>query len=285
MAAMRFGLTAFCTDTSLSPAEVAAAAEAEGFDVVLFPDHTHVPVERRSPYPGGGDLPEHYKRTYDPIVACSYAATATTTIRVGIGVCLVPAREPIALAKQLASIDVLSGGRLVVGVGAGWNVEEIADHGVAAADRWAVLEERTLAIQAIWAEDEASFRGAHVSFGPIWSWPKPVQQPHPPVLVGGYGPGVLKRVVAYGDEWLAMVAPGRPPLRDRIAELGALADAAGRPPIPVSVQAYGAPPPDQVIERCIDAGADRIDFGLPHGVPDAGRRSLAELGEVIRRYA
>ena len=284
MAAVRFGLTAFCTDRSLSPAEVAAGAEAEGFDVVLFPDHTHVPVDRRTPYPGGGDLPEHYKRTYDPLVACSFAAAATTTIRVGIGVCLVPAREPIALAKQLASIDVLSGGRLVVGVGGGWNVEEIADHGVAAADRWAVLEERTLAMKAIWTEDEASFHGAHVSFGPLWSWPKPVQQPHPPVLVGGHGQGVLSRVVAYGDEWLAMAAPGRPPLRDRIAELATLAAAAGRPPIPVAVQAYGTPPPDHVIERYIDAGAVRIDVGLPHGAPETGRRWLAELGDIVRRY-
>jgi len=285
MAAVRFGLTAFCTDWSLSPAEVAAGAEAEGFDVVLFPDHTHVPVDRRTPYPGGGDLPEHYKRTYDALVACSFAAAATTTIRVGIGVCLVPAREPIALAKQLASIDVLSRGRLVVGVGAGWNVEEIADHGVAAADRWAVLEERTLAMKAIWTEDEASFHGAHVSFGPLWSWPKPVQQPHPPVLVGGHGPGGLRRVVEYGDEWLAMAAPRRPPLRDRIAELAGLAAEAKRPPIPVAVQAYGTPPPDRVIERYIDAGAVRIDVGLPHGPPDAGRRSLAELGEIVRRYA
>jgi probable F420-dependent oxidoreductase len=283
-----FGLTAFCTDRSADPASVAVAAEAAGFQVLWFPDHTHIPVARRSPYPGGGELPEQYRRNHDPLVACAFAAAATTRLSVGIGVCLVPARDPIVLAKQVASLDVLSGGRFVLGVGAGWNEEEVEDHGVAAADRWAVMDERVRAMQAIWSQEEAEFHGRHVAFDPMWSWPKPLPRPGrawPPIVVGGHGDAVLRRVVAIGDEWLAMVAPGRPPLGERMAELRRLAEVAGRPRPSVSVQVYGDPPEDRVIEKYRALGVDRIDLTLPSGGPEETLDALGRLGDAVAAWA
>jgi probable F420-dependent oxidoreductase len=281
---MRFGLTAFCTDRSVAPGALASRVEAAGFDLLLFPDHTHIPVNRRSPYPGGTELPDFYARTVDPLVACTAAAASTTRLCVGVGVCLVPARDPIVLAKQVASVDLLSHGRMVLGVGAGWNREEIEDHGVAAADRWAVMRERVLAMRAIWRDDEAEFHGAHVAFGPMWSWPKPVRH-GVPVLVGGHGAQVLHRVVEYGDEWLAMVAPGLPPLGERMARLAELADAAGRDRPAVSVQVYGSPPPERIIERYVSLGVDRIDLSLPHGDDRATDEHLAVLADVVARWS
>lgn len=282
---MRFGLTAFCTAESAGPDEVARAAEEAGFSLLLFPDHTHVPVVRRSPYPGGGDLPSYYSATHDPLIACAAAASATSRLRVGVGVCLVTARDPIVLAKQVASVDVLSEGRFSLGVGVGWNVEEVEDHGVAAADRWDVMRERVLAMKEIWTRDEASYHGRHVQFDAMWSWPKPKQRPHPPILVGGFGEGVLRRVVEYGDEWLAMVVPGLPPLAERIATLHRLAAAADRPPPAVSVQVYGDPPDDRVIEKVAAAGVDRVDLTLPHGDATSMLAAVERLAPVLRRHA
>ena len=282
---MRFGLTALCTADSLDPGAVARAAESAGFELLRFPDHTHIPVSRESPFPGGGDLPQQYLRTYDPLVAAAFAASATRSLRVGVGVCLVTARDPIVLAKQVASIDVLSGGRFSLGVGVGWNVEEIADHGVAAEDRWAVMRERVLAMKEIWSNDEASFSGRHVQFGPMWSWPKPAQRPHPPILVGGYGDSVLRRVAEYGDEWLAMVIPGRPPLAERMATLHALADERERPRPTVSAQVYGTPPPERVIEKMLEANVDRIDLTLPYGSPTETLAGIDMLSDVVARFA
>lgn len=282
---MRFGLTAFVTDGTMRPTDVARAAEDAGFTLLLVPDHTHVPCARATPYPGGGELPEHYRRTLDPFVVCALALAATTSLEVGVGVCLVPAREPIALAKTVASLDLVGEGRFVLGVGAGWNVEEVANHGVGADERWAVLRERVLAMKAIWTNEEAAFTGDHVRFGPLWSWPKPVRRPHPPILVGGHGPGVLRRVVEYGDEWLAMPAPDRPPLAEQVARLQELAVAAGRRSIPVAVQAYGHPPADAVVERAAAAGVHRIDLGLPHGTAAEQRAALGRLAAVVARFA
>jgi len=280
VSSLAFGLTAFCTDRSATPGEVAVAAESAGFAVLLFPDHTHVPVARRDPYPGGGELPGHYARILDPIVASGWAIAASTTLTVGIGVCLVPAREPIALAKQVASLDVMSGGRFVLGVGAGWNGQEIADHGVARADRWAVMRERVLAMKAIWAEDEASFHGDHVSFDALSSWPKPLQPGGPPIMVGGHGDGVLERVLEYGDEWLVMPTPGRPPLATRVAALWAQADRRGRPRPAVSCQLYGDPRRD-LVEGLVAAGVGRIDLGLPHGSATEVADEIGRLGELV----
>jgi probable F420-dependent oxidoreductase len=277
---VEFGLTVFSTDESADPSQLAIAAEQAGFALLLFPDHTHIPVERRSPYPGGGEMPAFYRRTHDPLVACSWALAATRRLRVGIGVCLVPARDPIILAKQVASVDHLSGGRFVLGVGAGWNAEEIADHGVEPARRWDVMRERVLAMQAIWAGDEAEFHGAHVDFGPMWSWPKPAQRPRPTIMVGGHGDGVIDRVVEYGDEWLVMPSPGRPALRDRIRLLHERASAAGRRRPAVSCQLYGAIR-SELVDKLADSGVGRIDLSVAHGSAEQMIDEIGRLGETI----
>lgn len=280
MPSVAFGLTAFSTDESADPGQIAAATEAAGFGLVLFPDHTHIPVASRTPYPGGGEMPAHYRRTHDPLVASAWAVSASVHLRVGIGVCLVPARDPIVLAKQVASLDVMSGGRFVLGVGAGWNNEEIADHGVDPRRRWAVMRERVLAMRAIWSDDEAEFHGEHVSFGPLWSWPKPVQRPGPPIMVGGHGDGVIDRVVEYGDEWLAMPSPGRPPLRERIQLLHERADAAGRARPAVSCQLYGELRPE-LVEKLVDSGVARIDLSVRHAPPEQMVEEIGRLGDTI----
>ena len=176
--------------------------EERGFESLFFTDHTHIPASRETPYPVGGELPHEYKAMHDPFIALTAAAAATTRLLVGTGVCLVIERDPIVTAKQAASVDVLSGGRLLFGVGAGWNLEEMRNHGTDPARRFGRLRESVEAIKEIWLNEEATYAGEQIAFERIWCWPKPLQQPHPPILVGGHGKGVLDRVIAYGDEWL-----------------------------------------------------------------------------------
>ena len=198
---MKFGLAIFCTDLTPDPPTVARMAEERGFESLFFPEHTHIPSSRETPYPAGGELPEEYRRLYDPFVACTAAAAATERLKVGTGICLVVQRDPITTAKEVASVDRLSGGRFLFGVGAGWNLEEMRDHGTDPSKRFGLMRERVEAMKAIWTEDEAEYHGRHVDFDPIWSWPKPAQDPHPPVLLGGNGRTVGDRVLAFADEW------------------------------------------------------------------------------------
>ncbi len=223
---MKFGVAIFPTDAVQPPGEIARMAEERGFECLLFPEHTHIPAGRESRWPGGDELPGYYARTYDPFVACTAAAAGSERLLIGTGICLVIERDPIITAKEVASIDVLSGGRFLFGVGAGWNVEEMANHGTDASRRFGVMGERIEAIKAIWSEDEASYSGRYVNFERIWCWPKPVQKPHPPVMVGGNGPRVLDRVLAFGDEWMpnrmsdSDLAARVAELRDRASEIG-----------------------------------------------------------------
>jgi probable F420-dependent oxidoreductase len=204
---MDFGVAIFPTHDAISPTEVARLAEQRGHESLFFPEHTHIPASRQTPYPGGQALPRKYAHTFDLFVALTAAASATSRLRVGSGVCLVIERDPIVTAKEVASVDVLSGGRLEFGVGAGWNREEMANHGTDPRVRMALMRERVEAMKEIWTSDEASYAGAYVRFERIWSWPKPAQRPHPPVLVGGDGPGVLDRVLAFGDAWFPNHGP------------------------------------------------------------------------------
>src|SRR5437763_1128882 len=267
---MKFGVAIFPTESVQPPSEIAVMAEERGFECLLFPEHTHIPASRETPAPGGGELPSHYGRTYDPFVALSAAAAATDRLLIGTGICLVIERDPIITAKEVASIDVLSGGRFLFGVGAGWNVEEMRNHGTEASRRFGVMRERVEAMKAIWTQDEASYSGRYVGFERIWCWPKPVQKPHPPVLIGGSGPRVLDRVLAYGDEWM----PNRlddDDLAARIGELGARAAEAGRDRIPVTV--VGMAPDPGRIDRLGQAGVDRVVFWLsPESAGAVGRR-------------
>ena len=269
---MRFGLTIFPTDYTIGPAELARAAEDAGFEALLFAEHTHIPVSRATPRPGGGELPRRYWHTLDPFVALSAAATATERLRIGTGICLVVERDPIVTAKEVASLDLVSGGRFEFGVGAGWNREEMGNHGTDPDRRFALMRERIEAMKAIWTQDEAEYHGEFVDFDPLWQWPKPVQEPHPPILVGGTGPKALDRVLAYGDEWMPNRVAAPASLKPRIAELR---DRAGRH---VPVTYFGADATDEFVAALADAGVDRTLLQLP----DAGADEVLPL---VERYA
>jgi probable F420-dependent oxidoreductase len=248
------GLALFPTEYSVQPGDIARLAEERGFDQLLFTEHTHIPASRETPWPGGAELPPEYSRVYDPFIALSFAAAATERLRIGTGVCLVNQHHPIALAKIVASLDRLSGGRFIFGVGAGWNREEMANHGIDPQRRFSSMRERVEAMRAIWTSDEAEYHGEHVDFAPIWSWPKPLQDPHPPVVLGGVGPKVIDRVLRYADEWMPNRIESPEWLKERIDELR---ERAGRH---VRVGVFGAKPEERAIERLRWAGVDYVLF-------------------------
>jgi probable F420-dependent oxidoreductase len=272
MSPMRFGIALFPTDDGVDPGTVARMVEERGFESLFFPEHTHIPVSRKTPWPAGGELPRNYSRIYDPFVALTAAAAATSKLLVATGICLVIERDPIITAKEVASLDRLSGGRFLFGVGAGWNLEEMENHGTDPRRRFGLMRERIEAMKAIWTEDEASYHGRQVDFEPIWCWPKPIQKPHPPVLVGGNGERVLERVVAFGDEWMPNRATG---LTERVAKLQELAAEAGRDRIPVTLS--GARPDPELIERGEAAGVHRCAFYIQPADAGETERQLDEL--------
>jgi probable F420-dependent oxidoreductase len=273
---MKFGLSMFPTDYAIPVTELAKAAEDLGFESLLFPEHTHIPVGRRTPYPGGGELPREYSHTLDPFVACAAAAAVTRNLKVGTGVCLVMQRDPIVLAKEVASVDHLSGGRFLFGIGGGWNEDEMENHGTKPSLRWKILRERIAAMKELWTKDEAEYHGQFVDFGPAWSWPKPVQQPNPPILMGGAGPRTLERVIEYGDEWMPIAGRSGDVLAAKIEELQVMAKAAGRAPIPVTI--FGSGPSAAAIERFDAMGIHRVLFALRPG-------DTSDVLGQLRRYA
>ncbi|MEE6177259.1 LLM class F420-dependent oxidoreductase [Mycobacterium sp. 050134] len=277
---MHFGLCYFPTHYGMGPSELAAAAEERGFESLLFCEHTHIPVSRKSPYPGGGELPKMYAHTYDPFVACTAAAAVTERLKVGTGVCLVVERDPITTAKEVASVDRLSGGRFVFGVGAGWNREEMANHGTDARVRMSILRERVEAMREIWTAEEAEYHGDYVNFDPIWSYPKPIQSPLP-VLVGGMGPTVEDRILAFGDGWLAqdITSDNLDAFADRVAKLQRRAAEDGRDPIEISV--FGTSSKQDMVERYVSAGVDRCLFLLPDGDDSEVTGKLDRLVERV----
>jgi probable F420-dependent oxidoreductase len=277
---MHFGVTIFPTEYTLPMVDLARAIEDLGFESLWVPEHTHIPADRRTPWPGGAELPREYSHALDPFLALTAAAVVTSQLRLGTGVCLVIERDPITLAKEVATLDQLSGGRFLFGVGGGWNVEEMANHGTDAARRWTLLRERILAMKRIWTEDEAEFHGELVHFERIWQWPKPIQQPHPPIVVGGNGPHTLKRVIEYGDEWMPITGRGDRAIEERMVELVTLARDAGRAPIPVSIWGVRADP--QAIDHFAQLGATRCIFGLPSAGADEVLPRLRRLADVMR---
>ncbi|GAA0735468.1 TIGR03619 family F420-dependent LLM class oxidoreductase [Dactylosporangium roseum] len=275
---MDFGVGYFPTHDAMGPGPLARLVEERGQSALFFAEHTHIPASRDTPYAAGGgegELPRRYWHTLDLFVALTAAAVATSTLRVGSGICLVVERDPIITAKEVASIDHLSGGRFEFGVGAGWNREEMRNHGTDPRVRMAVMRERVEAMKVIWRDHEASFQGRHVSFDRILCYPKPVQRPHPPILVGGTGPGVLDRVLAVGDAWFPNYDESVFP---RIAELRSRADR------PIDVQVVSVPPDPKVLERLHEAGVRRASGWLPSAPKSRVERALDEWETAIATF-
>src|SRR6266446_3811222 len=235
---MKYGVLMFQTDYAIRPDELAIAAEERGFESVFFPEHTHIPASRKSPWPGGGELPKEYWHTHDLFVALAYAAAVTKKIKVGSGICLVVERDPILTAKEVASVDFLSNGRLIFGIGGGWNAEEMENHGTAFKTRWKLLREKVEAMKAIWAQDAAEYHGEFVNFDPIWCYPKPVQKPHPPIILGSSTEQGLERVVKYCDGWIPNARAFKH-LPAMVRDLRSRAEKVGRRPEEVSISVLG----------------------------------------------
>ena len=278
---MKYGIAMFPTDYSIRPDDLARAAEERGFESVFFPEHTHIPTSRKTPYPAGGELPKEYSHTHDPFVALAMAAAVTKKLKLATGICLVIERDPIVLAKEVASLDLLSGGRVIFGIGGGWNVEEMANHGTVFKSRWKLLRERIEAMKAIWQAEAATYRGDMVSFDPIWSYPKPAQKPHPPILLGGESGHTLQRVVDFCDGWFPRgrnadaILPG-------LADLKARAARAGRDASKISVSVFGAKAERAALDTYASAGITRAILRLPSEGRDVVLPLLDQYAKLIR---
>ncbi|TMA81115.1 MAG: LLM class F420-dependent oxidoreductase [Deltaproteobacteria bacterium] len=275
---MKYGILMFATDYAIRPDELAVAAEERGFESVFFPEHTHIPASRKSPWPGGGELPKEYWHTHDLFVALAYAAAVTKKIKIGSGICLVVERDPILTAKEVASVDFLSNGRLIFGIGGGWNAEEMENHGTAFKTRWKLLRERVLAMKEIWTKEEAEFHGEFVDFDPIWSCPKPAQKPHPPILMGGDTPKARQRVVDFCDGWMPIgINPGG--ILEGMKDLAERARAAGKKPSDFAVTVFGAPGNPDVLKQFAAAGVARAIFWVS---PESREKVLGVLDKYAR---
>ena len=274
---MKFGIATFVTDEGIRPDVLGRALEERGFDSLFLAEHSHIPVSRETPYPGGGELPRVYYRTLDPFVALTAAAGTTTSLLLGTGIALLPQRDVFHTAKEVASLDLLSGGRVRFGVGVGWNREEMRDHGVDPATRGPLMNEQLAALKELWTKDQAEFHGKYVSFGPAFSWPKPVQRPHPPFVIGGESKAALDRLLHYGDEWLprAYMSP------QRIREVRQWLAGNGRDGVPFTV--FGARGPESV-EGFAGAGVERVTFMLPTTPEAESLAALDRLAEAVRSY-
>jgi probable F420-dependent oxidoreductase len=278
---MHYGVFIFLTDYSIRIDELARAAEERGFESLFVTEHTHIPTSRRSPFGGGGPLPKEYSHTLDPFIGLTAAAAATKNLKLGTGICLVIEHDPITLAKTIASLDLLSNGRFLFGIGAGWNAEEMENHGTAFKTRFRLLRERILAMKEIWTKDEAQYHGEYVNFDPIWSYPKPVQTPHPPVLLGGESGHTLQRVVDFCDGWFPRgrnadaILPG-------LADLKARAARAGRDPGKISVSVFGAKAERATLDGYAAAGITRAILRLPSEGRDTVLPLLDQYAKLIR---
>ena len=279
---MHIGVCIFATDYAIRIDELAREAEARGFESLFVPEHTHIPVSRRTPFPSGEPLPKEYSHTFDPFVSLMAAAAATNRIRIGTGICLIIERDTITTAKEVASLDLLSGGRFEFGIGAGWNAEEMEDHGTVYKTRFKRLAEQVRAMKEIWTKDEAEFHGEHVKFDKMWSWPKPAQKPHPPVLLGGESGHTLQRVVDFCDGWFPrgraadVILPALKDLRERAAK-------AGRDMKTISTSVFGAKPDAGMLETYAQAGITRAILRLPPEGRDTVLPLLDQWAKLIKR--
>jgi probable F420-dependent oxidoreductase len=279
---MHFGLTIFATDYSISPQELAKEAEARGFESVWLPEHTHIPASRKTPYPAGGDLPQEYWHTLDPFASLAAAAAVTSKIKLATGICLLIERDTIVTAREAATVDHLSGGRLVFGVGGGWNAEEMENHGTIFKTRFKKLKEQVAAVRRIWSDEEATFHGDFVNFDAIWCYPKPVQKPGPPVIMGGMSHAALDRVIDYADGWLPIDAGMGPDgLGPLIGEFERRVAASGRERHSMTVSVYGAPQNSEALDKYRNLGVERVIFRLRAEGRDAVLPKLDRLITLI----
>lgn len=281
---LKFGTSMFFTDYSMAPGELGQALEQRGFESVWAPEHSHIPLSRKTPFPGGGDLPKRYYDAMDPFVTLTAAAMATKTLRVGTGVCLIAQRDPIQTAKLVASIDQVSGGRFLFGIGNGWNQDELEDHGVKFADRHKVARERVEAMKAIWTQTKPEYHGEFVNFGPMMTWPKCVQKPHVPVIVGGAFPYSARRAIRYGEGWIPQAARGGySEIGDMIPEFRKMATAAGRDPASIEISVWFPKQDADLMKRYIDLGVARVVFNLDSEKADKVLPVLDTIAGLMRK--
>ena len=258
-----FGAAMFFTDYSMTPAELGRALEERGFESVWAPEHSHIPLSRKTPFPGGGEMPKKYYDAMDPFVTLTAAAMATKKLKVGTGVCLVAQRDPIQTAKLVASIDQVSGGRFLFGIGNGWNQDEMEDHGTVFESRHKLARERVEAMKAIWTQTKPEYHGEFVNFGPMMAWPKPVQKPHPPVIVGGAFPYSARRAVRYGEGWIPHASRGTyAEIAEMIPQFRQMASQAGRDPDSIRITVWGPKQEADLMRRYEDLGVSRVVFSV-----------------------
>jgi probable F420-dependent oxidoreductase len=277
-----FGVMMFATDYAIQPVELARATEERGLDSLFFPEHTHIPTSRKSPWPGGADLPMEYSHTHDLFVALTAAAAVTKRIKLGTGICLVIERDPILMAKEVASLDVISGARVILGIGGGWNAEEMENHGTDFKRRWRLLRERVLAMKEIWSKDKAEFHGEFVNFDPIWSWPKPVQPGGPPILLGSEAKKCFERVVDFCDGWIPINRKGDQ-LKTGVQQLREEAKRAGRRFEDLQLGVFGVPPKADFAKQLLDWGFSHLIFGLPPAKADKVLPMLDSYSEIAAK--
>ncbi|HEY4584383.1 MAG TPA: LLM class F420-dependent oxidoreductase [Acidimicrobiia bacterium] len=278
---MEFGVFMFATDTAIRPDDLAREVEARGFDSLWFPEHSHIPVSRRTPW-GGQEgalpLPEHYWHTLDQFTALAYAAAATEKLKLGTGITLVAQRDPIWTAKEVATLDHLSGGRVLFGIGYGWNQEEMAQHGTPYSKRRALLREKIKIMKALWTEEGSAFQGELLSLEPSWAWPKPIQRPHPPIIMGAdAGPRTVEDIVEFCDGWMPLAT--RMNVVDRAVLVRQALEDAGRDPSSFEITAYAAQV--ESLDLLAEAGVDRAVFSLPPAGADVIIPNLDELAAAV----
>jgi probable F420-dependent oxidoreductase len=277
---MKIGVQIFATDYSIRPAALAKVAEERGFESLWFPEHSHIPASRLSPWPGGADLPKMYYDVMDPFVSLGSAASVTSTIKLCTGICLVIQRDPIQLAKEVATLDTISDGRVILGIGAGWNREEMENHGTDYDRRFRIMREKIEAMQAIWTQDKAEYHGEFVNFDPIMAWPKPVQKGGPPIILGGGFPGGGKRAIRYGDGWMPINGRGWN-ITETLSQFRQMAAEANKNPDEMPVSIFAAPEDESKINTFRDAGVDRLVFGLPPAKEDVILPALDRIAGLV----
>ena len=274
----KFGVSIFPTDYSIQPVEIAKEAEARGFQSLFFPEHTHIPTNRNTPFPGGGELPKQYWHSHDPFVALGACAAVTSEIRLGTGICLIIERDPITTAKEIATLDMISNGRTIIGIGAGWNREEMENHGADFKNRWAVVKEKVEAMRAIWTDEEPEYHGKYVDFDPIWSYPKPIQNGGPPIWMGANSKWVFERIADYADGWMPIGGLGS----GNMIRLKEALDSKNRKIEDLTLALFGGPKDRAQIVGRIEQGFDEVIFSLPSEGPDQVLPLLDEYADIVK---